>query len=114
MELTKIFYEEDIDSALKFIFGKNLAIEEMERSKEGKRQFKLIELPTPTDEELKQMKLKDLREQRSYECFSVINRGKLWYDKLSEEQINELRAWYHAWLDVTETKIIPQKPEWLE
>jgi hypothetical protein len=55
-----------------------------------------------------------LREIRNVECFSIINRGKLWYDTLSEKQLNELRKWYIEWLDVTETLIIPNKPVWLE
>ena len=54
------------------------------------------------------------RELREVECFSIVNRGALWYNTLSEEQIIELNNWYLAWLDVTETKIIPQKPEWLK
>ena len=54
-----------------------------------------------------------LREARERECFPIINRGKLWYDLLTFEQLSELRAWYKAWLDVTETLIIPTKPEWL-
>ena len=61
------------------------------------------------DEEIKRLK-----EQREKECFSVINRGKLWYDCLSSEQLIELGKWYDAWLDVTETKVIPNKPEWLK
>ena len=54
-----------------------------------------------------------LRKQREEQCFSIINRGKLWYDCLSIEQLSELNDWYFAWLDVTETKVIPVKPEWL-
>lgn len=55
-----------------------------------------------------------LRERRENECFPIINRGELWYDTLTDKQIVELKEWYQAWLDVTETKIIPQKPEWLK
>ena len=54
-----------------------------------------------------------LRKEREEQCFSVINRGKLWYDCLSIEQLSELNDWYFAWLDVTETKVIPVKPKWL-
>ena len=54
-----------------------------------------------------------LRGYRNEVCFMVVNRGKIWYDTLTEEQIEELRTWYNAWLDATETKIIPEKPEWL-
>ena len=54
-----------------------------------------------------------LRAQRVKECYPVINRGKLWYDNLTEEQAMELEAWYQAWLVVTETKVVPPKPSWL-
>lgn len=54
-----------------------------------------------------------LRERRKKECFTVINRGKLWYDRLTLEQYRELKAWYQAWLDVTETLVSPQEPYWI-
>ena len=55
----------------------------------------------------------EIRRLREKECFSVINRGQLWYDHLTEKQRSELDAWYKAWLDATETGAIPDKPEWL-
>ena len=63
-----------------------------------------------TEEEI----LEQLRQQREVECFSIINRGQLWYNNLTAEQYDELQVWYRTWLDVTETKIIPNKPEWLK
>ena len=36
-----------------------------------------------------------------------------WYDALTEEQLSELKTWYRAWLDGTNTQTIPEKPEWL-
>ena len=54
-----------------------------------------------------------LRVQRESECFSVINRGKLWYDNLTTSQLTELQNWYQEWLDVTETFIIPKTPVWI-
>lgn len=63
-----------------------------------------------TNEELKQ----EYRRRRETECFSVINRGQLWYETISLSQILELRSWYKAWLAVTETMIVPEKPAWLE
>lgn len=60
----------------------------------------------PTDDELRMM--------RRTQCFKYINRGTLWYDRLTEEQIAELDVWYDDWLDVTITRVIPEKPEWLE
>lgn len=55
-----------------------------------------------------------LRIERDNECFSVVNRGWLWYDTLTEKQTKELRKWYQDWLDVTETRKKPDKPSWLK
>lgn len=54
-----------------------------------------------------------LRQKREKSCFPYVNRGQLWYSRLSDAQKTELNTWYQAWLDVTETKVIPNKPEWL-
>lgn len=55
----------------------------------------------------------EYRRRRELECFPIINRGQLWYDTLSEGQLSELKNWYQAWLDGTNTQTIPKKPEWL-
>ena len=55
-----------------------------------------------------------LRELREKKCFAIINRGTLWYEKLTWEQQVELREWYEKWLDVTETFKIPKKPNWIK
>lgn len=60
-----------------------------------------------------QRELTNLRRQREKICFPYINRGEMWYSRLSAEQKDELDAWYQAWLDVTNTKVIPETPEWL-
>lgn len=57
--------------------------------------------------------LAELRQRREDECFSVINRGGLWYELLTAEQKTEIMAWYKEWLDVTETRVIPTKPTFL-
>ena len=71
-----------------------------------------------TDSEEANLNLKrslaSLRIKRDDECFSIINRGQLWYARLNEEQKSELQSWYLKWLDVTETGIIPEKPNWLK
>lgn len=56
----------------------------------------------------------EYRRRRETECFAVVNRGQLWYETISLQQILELRAWYKAWLNVTETMVVPDKPSWLE
>lgn len=58
--------------------------------------------------------LNELRARRKTECFEIVNRGKVWYDNLTEEQHQELDKWYEDWLNVTETKVIPTKPNWLK
>ena len=55
----------------------------------------------------------EFRLRREKECFSVINRGQLWYEGVSITQLLELRQWYKAWLNVTETMVVPEKPTWL-
>lgn len=55
-----------------------------------------------------------LRGKRQAECFSVLDRSQFWYDNLTEAEKTELKEWYTAWLHVTDTMEIPNKPEWLE
>lgn len=57
--------------------------------------------------------INEIRKRRSSECFPIINRGELWYSLLTEDQIEELRVWYMAWLDAPQTKIIPEQPDWI-
>lgn len=58
--------------------------------------------------------LNKIRQRREVECFTIINRGQLWYNTLTEEQLQELQEWYQQWLDVTKTLIIPELPQWLK
>lgn len=53
-----------------------------------------------------------LRDRRKEECFTVCDRP-LWLETLTEEQLNELKAWRLEWLNVTSTLEIPVKPEWI-
>ena len=56
----------------------------------------------------------NLRLRRETECFSVINRGWIWYSCLTLTQWRELRTWYLAWLNVTKTLTIPVRPSWID
>ena len=70
-----------------------------------------------TDEELKkEYQRKILRERREVECFPYVNRGELWYEVYvnTEEKKAEFKQWYLDWLNVTETLVAPDKPEWLD
>lgn len=66
------------------------------------------------DEEGLERFKQSLRVQREAECFPYINRGELWYSKLTTNQKEEFSKWYDAWLNVTETLEIPTKPSWLD
>lgn len=54
-----------------------------------------------------------IRKSRSEICFPIINRGRLWYDRLTDERVAELQDWYSAWLDAPETLKVPKTPEWV-
>jgi hypothetical protein len=56
----------------------------------------------------------EIRQARERDCFPIVNRGFLWYNRLTTEQLNELDDWYQAWLDAPETRVIPPKPLWVD
>lgn len=56
----------------------------------------------------------EIRQRRESECFPIINRGKPWYDTLTEEQTAELNTWYQSWLDAPQTGTTPEAPEWIK
>ena len=58
-------------------------------------------------------RLEELRERRKNECFAYVDRSKFWYDSLTPAQLAELDEFYEAWLQVTTTFVIPERPEWL-
>ena len=103
----KFYYDENYIDKVNFCDKNNLEIEIVGKDEEGKTIYQIVEHQETKDD------LNLLRIRREEECFPVINRGKLWYDSLTDVQIIELRHWYNAWLDVTETKVIPTKPNWL-
>lgn len=55
----------------------------------------------------------EIRARREAECFVLINRGALWYERLTDEQRTELDEWYQAWLDAPETGIAPEPLDWI-
>lgn len=56
----------------------------------------------------------NIRVNRNTQCFSIINRGPIWYNLLTEDQIKEINEWYLAWLNAPDTGIIPERPSWLD
>lgn len=85
------------------------------KAQEAYDEYEDIQVYIPyTPLELKERAQANLRAKREVECFPVINRGKLWYDRLSQDELSELQTWYTAWLNVTETLIVPIKPTWID
>lgn len=60
-----------------------------------------------------ELKAEQLRRRREKECFPIVNRGGLWYEKLTAEQRAELSAWYESWLNAPQTLSAPAAPDWL-
>ena len=84
-------------------------------AKEAWDEYEDIQVYTPyTAEELAQIQADRLRARRAVECFPIINRGALWYEKLTEEQKLELSSWYEAWLDAPQTGYAPTTPSWIK
>ena len=83
--------------------------------KEAYDEYEDIQVYVPyTEEELNEIKRADIRRRRVSECFAVINRGKLWYDRLTVAEEIELTDWYNAWLDAPETLVVPERPAWID
>lgn len=55
-----------------------------------------------------------IRRLRANRVFPIINRSNFWYNTLTETQKQELQTWYQAWLDATETLVLPDRPSWLK
>lgn len=120
MKINDIFTQDKLKEYAEFANQNGYIILDVEKNENGERQFKITEIPKPTENETLQI----LRSKRKDECFPIINRGVLWYNTLTTEQQQELDIWYKAWLNVPqiyqETKpnnietIIPTKPSWLK
>lgn len=110
MKINEVFKIDRYSEAYEFAIANDCTIQEIGRDENGARQFKIVKIERDVEAET----LGQLREQREVECFAIINRGVLWYNTLTEQQKLELDKWYKAWLDVTETMVIPEKPSWLK
>ena len=110
MKLNEIFKIDRYSQAYDYALSNNFLIQEIQPDSQGERQFQIIQqLAIQTEEEV----LDALRARREEECFRIVNRGKVWYTKLTKQQEEELNLWYQAWLDAPSTKVIPEKPNWI-
>ena len=101
------------------LLGINMSFEEFDNlmcEQSNGKELKLINNKVVAVERVftEEDQLCHLRQLRNSECFSVINRGLLWYNTLNNSQLDELTNWYINWLDVTKTKTVPVKPSWIK
>lgn len=83
-------------------------------AQEAWNEYEDIQVYIPyTAEELQAQTLSKIRGRRAQECFPIVNRGVLWYEKLTEAQRQELSEWYEAWLDAPQTGVVPEPLSWL-
>lgn len=116
-DLSRILSNEEADESKGKLITSSLLVN-VEKDGQIVQETEEIYIYIPfSDEEIKER----LRFERQMQCFEIINRGEIFWDylwnKYSQEEIvikkQELMNWYHSWLDVTDTKVIPTKPEWL-
>ena len=102
-------YIQDANIALEISEAEFLKVKSIEFSKAWQWNSEL-----KTFEKITTPVLKALRDAREIECFPLMNRSPLWFMSLTSEQQKELTEWYQAWLDITETQEVPEKPSWLK
>ena len=93
MELGTIFTLNEYDEAYKYISENGYTIEEIE-PKGDERQFKIVEIPEPTEEELKQARVEELKAKLSETDYIVI---KIAEGEATKEEYAEVLANRKAW-----------------
>lgn len=54
-----------------------------------------------------------LRQIRENECFKFVDRP-IWYKKLTTVEQLSVDTWYDSWLRVTDTFVIPERPNFIK
>lgn len=95
--------------------GKDLRAIQSVAAREAWDEYEEIFIYIPySEEELITRRQDKLRVRRAAECFPIVNRGVLWYEKLTTEQKKELSVWYEAWLDAPQTGSAPDPLDWVK
>lgn len=93
MELGTIFTLNEYDEAFKFVDENGYAIEEIE-PKGDERQFKVVEIPQPSEEDIKQARIEELKAKLSETDYIVI---KIAEGEATQEEYAEVLANRKAW-----------------
>lgn len=63
MKLNQIFKIDEYILAANYAFQNNYTIIEIEKDENGERQFQIVEIPAPTEEELKEMRIREIQQR---------------------------------------------------
>lgn len=96
MELGSIFYEEQYDEAYEYVTGNNdCTIYEIESDEKGRR-FQISEIPKPTERELADYEIKELKTKLSATDYQAIKYAE---GLLTAEEYAEIKVQRQAWRD---------------
>lgn len=70
-ELGTIFTSDDYEGAYDYVSENGYTIQEIE-PKDGERQFKIVEIPEPTEEEIKQARISELKQMLADTDYKII------------------------------------------
>lgn len=93
MELGTVFTLNEYDEAYQYVSENGYTIQEIEPKGE-ERQFKIVEIPQPTEEELKQRRISELKAKLAETDYVVIKiaEGEATAEEYAEVLVNR-RAW---------------------
>lgn len=93
MELGTVFTLDNYDEAYLYVSENGYTIEEIEPKGE-ERQFKIVEIPQPTEEEIKQARISELKAKLSATDYVVI---KIAEGEATKEEYADVLANRKAW-----------------
>ena len=95
MELGTIFYENEYNEACNFCFAHNYTIQEIEADENGRR-FQIVEIPQPTESELAQQEIQELKQKLFDTDYQAI---KFAEGVITAEEYAETKAQRQLWRD---------------
>ena len=95
MELNQIFYENKYNEACNFAFENNYTIKEIEADENGRR-FQIVEIPQPTESELAQQEIQELKQKLFDTDYQAI---KFAEGLITAEEYAQTKAQRQEWRD---------------
>ena len=95
MELNQIFYENKYNEACNFAFENNNTIKEIEADENGRR-FQIVEIPQPTESELAQQEIQELKQKLFDTDYQAI---KFAEGLITAEEYAQTKAQRQEWRD---------------